>query len=117
MLSNNIFSCFITELFVLCSEYYQGILTAHLDPLEVDENSGTVTRPPTEFERAANATTSDLHSEEIAPRKKLPPLMVNICDYQCERLHWLGVSFGLTDELLNFWSRKKFSVCYIRQTR
>lgn len=106
---------------LLHSEYYQGILTAHLDPLDVDENSGTVTRPPTNFELAAaaatSATTSSLHTEEIVPRKELPPLMLNICDYQCERLHWIGVSFGLTDELLNFWSRKKFHVCYIRQTR
>ena len=104
-------------------EYFQGNLTAHLDPLEVDENTGTVTRKLTNFEAAANATAAELnedsklYDEEIAPRKELPPLMVNICDYQCERLHWLGVSFGLTNDLLNFWSRKNFHVCYVRQTR
>ena len=28
-----------------------------------------------------------------------------------------GVSYGLVPPLLNFWSRKQFKVCYVRQTK
>ena len=50
------------------------------------------------------------------PRKKLPSLLTNVNDHPAERLHWIGVSFGLTSQLLNFWSRKGFKMCYLRQT-
>lgn len=57
-----------------------------------------------------------LAQEEIAPRAKLPPLLTTLADRPAERLHWLGVSFGLTTQLLSFWSRKGFKTCYLRQT-
>ena len=57
-----------------------------------------------------------LLSSAPKPRKKLPSLLTNVSDYPCERLHWIGVSFGLTGQLLNFWSKKGFKMCYLRQT-
>ena len=33
-----------------------------------------------------------------------------------ERLHYLGVSFGLTQQLFNFWSRAGFQPLYLRQS-
>ena len=48
----------------------------------------------------------------MKPRSKLPPLLTPLGDLKSEKLHWLGVSFGLTSQLLNFWSRKLFKVCY-----
>lgn len=47
----------------------------------------------------------------MKPRSKLPPLLTPLEDLKSEKLHWLGVSFGLTSQLLNFWSRKLFKVC------
>lgn len=58
----------------------------------------------------------ELLRETIKPKSTLPPLLTAIQDRPAERLHWLGVSFGLTTPLLSFWSRKTFSVCYVRQT-
>jgi N-acetyltransferase 10 len=40
--------------------------------------------------------SSNLLKESIRPRKKLPPLLQPLVDRRAERLHWLGVSFGLT---------------------
>lgn len=33
-----------------------------------------------------------------------------------ERLHYLGVSFGLTQQLYNFWHRAGFRPVYLRQS-
>jgi N-acetyltransferase 10 len=62
------------------------------------------------------ADSSVLQEEEIKPRKKLPPLLTPLVDRAAERLQWIGVSFGLTNQLLSFWSRHGFQVCYVRQT-
>ena len=59
---------------------------------------------------------AELQSEEIKPRTKLPPLLVSLSERPAEQLHWLGASFGITAQLLSFWSRKMFRVCYVRQT-
>ena len=59
------------------------------------------------------ADDSDLLGEDVKPRAKLPPLLTPLCDLKSEKLHWLGVSFGLTSQLLNFWSRKLFKVFFI----
>ena len=56
----------------------------------------------------------DLLGEDVKPRAKLPPLLTPLCDLKAEKLHWLGVSFGLTSQLLNFWSRKLFKVRHVR---
>lgn len=37
-----------------------------------------------------------LLTEELKPRAGLPPLLVNLAERPAERLHYLGVSFGLT---------------------
>ena len=58
----------------------------------------------------------DLLGEDVKPRAKLPPLLTPLCDLKAEKLHWLGVSFGLTSQLLNFWSRKLFKVRHVHST-
>lgn len=58
----------------------------------------------------ATDENGDLLGEEVKPRSKLPPLLTPLGDLKSEKLHWLGVSFGLTSQLLNFWSRKLFKV-------
>ena len=43
-----------------------------------------------------SSTGGGLLSEELKPRAGLPPLLVNLAERPAERLHYLGVSFGLT---------------------
>ena len=57
-----------------------------------------------------------LLEEHIGPRKNLPPLLLKLSERKPERLDYLGVSYGLTQELLRFWKRCGFTPAYLRQT-
>ena len=45
---------------------------------------------------------SGLLEETLSPRKNLPPLLLELGERPPEPLHYLGVSFGLTANLLRF---------------
>lgn len=68
------------------------------------------------------ATDKELASaslmDEIKPRdaRKMPPLFTKLSDLRPETLDWIGVSYGLTQQLHNFWKRASFAPVYIRQT-
>ena len=75
----------------------------------------------------AIATTNVLATEEIKPRKRLPPLLLSLQDRAPERLHvyrlqrtvdgqWMGVAFGLTSPLYNYYYKNGYGCVYIRQT-
>lgn len=83
---------------------------------------------------AVNAeSAAGLLYEVIAPRVRLPPLLVELSERKAESLDYIGVSFGLTSDLLRygnkwcmlmsmysffrFWSgRNSFVPVYLRQT-
>ncbi|KAL0273043.1 UNVERIFIED_CONTAM: hypothetical protein PYX00_005816 [Menopon gallinae] len=55
--------------------------------------------------------------EQIEPRASLPPLLVKLTERRAEYLDYIGVSFGLTQELLKFWKKADFFPVYLRQTK
>ena len=57
-----------------------------------------------------------LMSESVTPRDDLPPLLLRLNERKPERLDYLGVSYGLTQELLRFWKGCGFTPTYLRQT-
>lgn len=57
-----------------------------------------------------------LLEECIEPRKQLPPLLLKLSERPPEKLDYLGVSFGLTEQLLKFWKKSRFVPVYLRQT-
>ena len=58
-----------------------------------------------------------LNKEKLKPKKNMPALLDSLVDRPCKnRLHYLGVSYGLTSKLYKFWKRKSFSPVYLRQT-
>jgi len=59
----------------------------------------------------------DLLEETVAPRKNLPPLLLELSERPPEALHYLGTSFGLTPSLLRFWKKSGYVPTYIRQTK
>jgi N-acetyltransferase 10 len=108
---------------ILCS-YFRGEISIGAGPSPaVGEfgGEGAVGDDAIIKENAASASNQEngggLLGESLKPRKKLPPLMTALADRPSERLHWIGVSYGLTSQLLNFWSRKGFKACYLRQTK
>jgi len=69
------------------------------DPAAVDESTSLMTDKPTI--RAATA---------------MPPLLQRLTERKPETLDYLGVSYGLTPQLLRFWKRAGYVPLYIRQT-
>ncbi|KAF9079626.1 hypothetical protein BGX23_003571 [Mortierella sp. AD031] len=61
----------------------------------------------------ASLMTDDI---KIRDPKKMPPLLLKLSEKKAEKLHWLGVSFGLTAPLHKFWSKSGYVPVYLRQT-
>ncbi|XP_072290622.1 RNA cytidine acetyltransferase [Eucyclogobius newberryi] len=57
-----------------------------------------------------------LLEEVIIPRKELPPLLLKLSERRAERLDYLGVSYGITAQLLKFWKKAGYTPVYLRQT-
>ncbi|XP_061773702.1 RNA cytidine acetyltransferase [Nerophis ophidion] len=57
-----------------------------------------------------------LLEEVVTPRKELPPLLLKLSERPAERLDYLGVSYGLTTQLLKFWKKAGYTPVYLRQT-
>ncbi|KAK7677713.1 hypothetical protein QCA50_019265 [Cerrena zonata] len=91
------------------NSYYSGELfsldensapeASYPDPSFVDESTDLLTDTPTV--RSANA---------------MPPLLQRLTERRPETLDYLGVSYGLTPQLLRFWKRAAYVPLYLRQT-
>ncbi|KAK9467168.1 GNAT acetyltransferase 2-domain-containing protein [Lipomyces arxii] len=74
--------------------------------------------------RIASVTDAELESgvtlqtEMIKVRdfKAMPPLLLKLGERSPARLDYMGVSYGLTPQLLKFWKRAEYRPVYIRQT-
>ncbi|GAB2220812.1 hypothetical protein Droror1_Dr00008485 [Drosera rotundifolia] len=93
----------------LLTKFYEGNFFPMSDVGDEDD----VKESPVGLLEAAEKVS--LLEENIRPRKNLPPLLVHIRDRRPERLHYLGVSFGLTLDLFRFWRKQKFAPFYIGQ--
>ena len=101
----------------LLNSYFQGDLTiSTLDPSTGVFGGEGAEADDLKNDFKDNENIYSLQNEEIKARNKLPSLLTPVADRPAEKLHWLGASFGLTVPLLNFWSKKGFKVCYLRQT-
>jgi len=95
----------------LLARYYEGQLGG-LTEVDADVPDSNVDRKSV-TEEAAEVS---LLEEKIKPRSDLPPLLVGLHERKPEKLHYLGVSFGITQSLYNFWQKRKFVPVYVRQT-
>ncbi|CAH8479368.1 unnamed protein product [Heterobilharzia americana] len=61
---------------------------------------------------------SKLLTEVIKRREptSLPPLLSRLNERPCEKLDYVGVSFGATPSLLRFWKRSGYVPVYLRQS-
>ena len=74
----------------LLIQYYEG-------------NIPSLTEEVTEEEQIATLTKEDdvgLLKEVISPKSNLPPLLLKLSERPAEQLDYLGVSYGLTVQLL-----------------
>lgn len=87
-------------------DYYAGMYNVNLsEDVEKADNIKTV-----------HDDNDDEGDEQLKPRANLPPLLMALNEREAEKLDYMGVSFGLTPELLKFWKRNKYVPVYIRQT-
>ncbi|XP_056622082.1 RNA cytidine acetyltransferase [Triplophysa dalaica] len=91
----------------LLQRYYEGQF-----PL-LDETEQTTANTITSLSSEAVS----LLEEVVTPRKDLPPLLLKLNERRAERLDYLGVSYGLTPQLLKFWKKAGFIPVYLRQTQ
>ena len=103
----------------LLGQYYQGEITS-LDEDFVEESTAIADENMTDEVDAEGGEDkpheSKLLTEKIEPRKGLPPLLVPLQQRRPERLHWLGVAFGISTSLYNFWSENGYQPVYVRLT-
>ncbi|OTF81490.1 N-acetyltransferase-like protein [Euroglyphus maynei] len=59
---------------------------------------------------------SDCEQNHDAIKKLDEPLLLDLKERKAEKLDYLGVSFGMTQELLRFWKKSGFIPVYLRQT-
>ncbi|KAF8638996.1 hypothetical protein AX17_001798 [Amanita inopinata Kibby_2008] len=67
---------------------------------------------------AAVDPSTDLLTEHptVRPVTSMPPLLQRLSERKPENLDYLGVSYGLTPQLLRFWKRAGYVPLYMRQT-
>ena len=89
---------------------------------EIQSVRETNDRPVVEsVSRISDAELSEmtLNKDTIAVREasSMPPLLLKLSERQTrEQLHWLGVSYGITENLHKFWKRAGYIPVYLRQT-
>ncbi|KAF7840044.1 RNA cytidine acetyltransferase 1 isoform X1 [Senna tora] len=93
----------------LLIRYYEGQLT----PISEMDVEDVVEAPRVRVTEAAEKVS--LLEENIKPRTDLPHLLVHLRERRPEKLHYIGVSFGLTLDLFRFWRKHKFAPFYIGQ--
>nr|XP_033329080.1 RNA cytidine acetyltransferase [Megalopta genalis] len=91
----------------LLKQYYE------MKILNINEKSPKT--PTIEISKVQDEEVS-LLDERIEPRASLPPLLLKLSERPPESLDYLGVSFGVTEQLLKFWKRASFVPVYLRQT-
>ncbi|KAF5799022.1 putative tRNA(Met) cytidine acetyltransferase [Helianthus annuus] len=92
----------------LLARYFEGQFT----PIsEVDVENDPEPSSPVKITEAAEKVS--LLEENIKPKTDLPPLLVHLSERRPEKLHYLGVSFGLTLDLFRFWRKHKFAPFYL----
>ncbi|KAF2739338.1 N-acetyltransferas-like protein [Polyplosphaeria fusca] len=82
--------------------------------------SETEPREMQEMKRVTEAELEDatLLKDEVKVReaKDMPPLFARLPELKTPQLDYVGVSYGLTQQLHKFWKRAQFVPVYLRQT-
>ncbi|KAK1371641.1 hypothetical protein POM88_037733 [Heracleum sosnowskyi] len=91
----------------LLTRYFEGQFTT------ISEVDDEIASEPSDMRVTDAAEQVSLLEENIKPRTDLPPLLAHLRERRPENLHYIGVSFGLTLDLLCFWKKQKFAPFYV----
>eukprot|EP00301_Raphidiophrys_heterophryoidea_P001079 c10539_g1_i2.p1 GENE.c10539_g1_i2~~c10539_g1_i2.p1 ORF type:complete len:888 (-),score=260.61 c10539_g1_i2:407-3013(-) len=102
----------------LLQRYYMGQLADLTETLPSSSASSTHHEASSSSDSRQKAPKENvLLTESLAPEGgKGNVLLQPLSKRRPESLHWIGTSFGLTEELFGFWNRSRFLPVYLRQT-
>ena len=101
----------------LLRKYYEGKMQGFEEADKaMPDPSNDAKSPDAGASGGDQGTGVGLHKEVLEPRTSLPPLLTSLGERKPEDLHYLGVAYGLTQGLLNFWQKLGFKPVYLRQT-
>ncbi|KAF8587760.1 DUF699-domain-containing protein [Ramaria rubella] len=87
----------------------------NVDEADLPENA-EVSRSFASASKIDESTTLLTDDLTIRAPSAMPPLLQRLTERKPESLEYLGVSYGLTPQLLRFWKRAGFVPLYVRQT-
>jgi N-acetyltransferase 10 len=95
----------------LLVDFYDGKLASlsETEPREVEEM-----RRVTEAELEDASLLQD--NVKVREANEMPPLFARLPELKAPQLDYVGVSYGLTQQLHKFWKRASFVPVYLRQT-
>lgn len=95
-------------------EYFQGKTSFS----ELNDEDAKISLAEQNMKLMDDAEFDTLQSETLKIRdaSQMPPLLLSLAETRAPNLHWLGVSYGLTADLLKFWRRSGFAPVYLRQS-
>ena len=93
-------------------KYYEGQLTDADAENLVDEAEQFKLSEAPKFEQG----THGIKDEELKPKKNMKPILQKLSERRPVPVHYIGTSFGVTKELLKFWTKNKLESVYVRQT-
>ncbi|KAI9698390.1 MAG: killer toxin resistant protein [Candelina mexicana] len=95
----------------LLTDFYEGKLAS----LSEEETTASDEIVKVSDNELTNSTLLD-DNIKIRDIRQMPPLFSKLTERKPNNLDYLGVSYGLTQNLLRFWKRGSFVPVYLRQT-
>ena len=95
----------------LLQDYFEGKFTDMSE--DVHPRDYSIKRVTDAELKETNLLKDDI---KLRDAKTLPPLLLRLSEQPPHYLHYLGVSYGLTPQLLKFWKKCNFVPVYLRQT-
>ncbi|EDO18579.1 hypothetical protein Kpol_1048p9 [Vanderwaltozyma polyspora DSM 70294] len=95
----------------LLRDYFEGKFTDMSE--DATPKDYTIKRVSDKELEKTNLLKDDIKMRDA---KTLPPLLLKLSEQPPNFLHYLGVSYGLTQQLHKFWRNNKFVPVYLRQT-
>ncbi|CAF3397574.1 unnamed protein product [Rotaria sp. Silwood1] len=102
-----------TKAIQLLEKYFQG----HIVNIDEYNNQESASSPTPDQVEIIDDEDLPLLNEKLYPRRGLPPLLEKLNERRLKHsIDYLGVSYGLSADLLKFWKKNQFLPIYLRQT-
>ena len=99
----------------LLTDFYEGKFTSLAEPSAKPAPGDTEQMQRVTDEELQNASLLD-DDVQVRNINSMPPLFSKLSERKPDQLDYLGVSYGLTQQLHKFWKRSLFAPVYLRQT-